>query len=302
MKALQLHGTTGHRTLFGSANFTSAAWKGRNHEALFAAPKAPPLDTLWSDGQDLQHVDLRRLKRLMNTAADDQPSDKSQIFVYWATFDERELVLTVSASRIGDIARVEVEAECDPRRQGDERKRLLDIATAFAAMNNWSAPVLQGHVLKITQKARRQLPERLRVRVIWKDGSTASGPVEALHPDFTDLRDPESGMPWDLSEAISGLCGSKRAIATKLTRKSTLDVDDDVDEEDISPEPETSTLSADAEYHHIPEGISLAKAISKASPERRREMLRLISLRQPIAKDPTSRLLLEATRLALQNE
>jgi hypothetical protein len=302
MKALQLHGTLGHRTLFGSANFTSAAWKGLNHETLFAAPKAPPLDTLWSDGQDLQHVDPRRLKRLLTTAADDQPGDKSLNFVYWATFDERELELTLSASRIDEIARIEVEAECDPRRQGDERHRLLNIATAFSAINNWSAPAVQGHVLKIAQKARRQLPERLRVRVIWKDDSAASGPVEVLHPDFTDLRDPESGMPWDLSEAISGLCGVKRAIATRLMRKSTRDADEDVDEEDISPEPEISTLSADVEYHHIPEGISLAKAISKASPERRQEMLRLISIRKPIAQDPASQLLLEATRLALQEE
>lgn len=303
MKAIELRGNSGARMVFGSANFTKAAWHGGNHETLFRSPVGASLESLWSESQFPKVVDRRRLETLRITAVEDDTASGSQKFIYWATFDESALELIVSASKPNLIAKVQVLASSDPRRFGEEKERLDRIAKQFSESSNWSRLELEGPLVKIKlqQHASRQIPERLRVRAVWLDGTEASSPVEVQNPDFTDLRDAETGMPWDLTTALSGLCTPKQFVATKLTRKSTLDMGGD-DEEEIAAEPQPSSLTADFEYHHVPDGVRLARAIAKASPERRREMLRLISLRKSAANDAVSKFLLEASRLALKDE
>lgn len=305
LKAIELVGSSGRRMLFGSANFTGAAWRGGNDESLFSDDGPTPLEALWQANSQLVTCTSADLKRLSNAPTEDEDRAGKELLLYWATFDEKGKVLRVSADKPRDVSRIEILASCDARRTGEERMKLERAARSFEERGNWSPHRVLGNLLEMRQRELGQLPERVSVRVVWKDGSQDQGPVQIIEPDFVDLRDPETGMPWDLYDTLAGVCLPRTPVASILSRKTTLEVSDeeDVDEEEVEGPPDPSSLSVDPEYHHEPEGVKLARTIARvhAAPEEKEKLRRLLALRRSTVSDPVGRLLLEATRRALED-
>jgi hypothetical protein len=302
LKAIEATGTKGRRTLFGSANFTGAAWMGGNREALFMEDNGHTLELLFKE-YELRQQSIARLRALAaRTASSDAFRDPN--VVYWAVYDERQRRLIISFRSIHKVVRLRVEASVDKRRFGDERARLEKVARIFSSPGSWYPPRFKDGVATMDQRIALQIPERLSVVLQLSNGRELRAGVDPNAPDFGEngTRDPQTGMPWDLSSAVTGIVGIPQLIARPLPKVTTREASgetEDNDEEELQPET-APTLTTDADYHLEPEGVRVARRIRRASRGERTLLKELINRRLQFVEDPRERLLIQASLKALE--
>src|SRR6267142_181378 len=237
-KVIELEGQNGSVSrLFGSANFTSAAWcLKRNTETIFHEITSRKLPQLLDDSVEAISVSGATLEKWATDQFETENEFQgAQRWIYWAAFDEtaNPFRLTVSYFSKDEPIRLRVLAEFD-RRRTELPPRLRGIIEMFQNPQNWTNPNYANGLVEVHLKAEVNLfPERLRVVLYFADGPSIESAVEVANPNF-DLRDLTTGIPLDPSN--ENLLGLGKTIVDPLPKRSTSDeADYDIlgEEEDV---------------------------------------------------------------------
>ncbi|MBX2989143.1 MAG: hypothetical protein KF802_14730 [Bdellovibrionaceae bacterium] len=260
-------------TVYGSANFTAAAWMRGNHEfvGIVKAIPQPP------EAVRLEEVKVSRLEKLIKAtpALEDDDTLPAQPMIFWATYDEThgtlELRHSEKATHVNDV---KWDVEHDKRRDEIHTKqsrlevaKLKKIEADFLDPKAWRKPAFTDQHIRWERTNDRidTVPEHLAIIVTLRDGHIMKAPVIQSFPNFEE-RDPETGFPTETALDLDSLLGRGRPIVRPI--KGRVVVDPDVeDEEDDETNNEESfsipSLSTEAEYNHLPEAVKFTKALSQ---------------------------------------
>jgi len=305
-KVIELEGQNrGVSRLFGSANFTAAAWCNNwNTETIFHEISSRGLPQILSDSVEAISVSGAELEKW----ATDQIETENELqgaerWIYWAAFDETAspYKLTVSYSSKDEPIRLRVLAAFDPRRT-ELPPRLRGVIEAFQNQQNWTNPNYSNGLVEIHLKPEVNLfPERLRVVLDFADGPSIESAVEVANPDF-DLRDLTTGIPLD--PCNENLLGLGKTIVDPLPKRSTSDeADYDIsgEEEDvIEPPMAPDSLSDDPDFDREPQGVQFAKVLAKADGNQLKILRKRITSFRSKVQGPGQKLVLDALYGAME--
>jgi hypothetical protein len=275
--------------VFGSANFTAAAWKGANHELVGIVRKRPqPPQKVRLE--EVKTSDLEKIIR-MTPVAEDDVSLPSHPMIYWATYDETHGVLELRHSEKAAAARsIEWDVGHDPRRDEMNSKesrreveKLKKIEADFLDASAWNKPEFADHHIRWERSQNRidVVPEHLAIVVTLKSGGTMRAPVIQSFPNFEE-RDDATGFPTEATLNLDSLLGRGKPIVRPIKGRVVIDPEVEDEEDDESSNEESfsiPTLSTEAEYNHLPEAVKLIKGLSqiKSKDDRSRVLNRLRS-------------------------
>jgi hypothetical protein len=299
-KVIELEGENGGVSrLYGSANFTAAAWCGNwNTETIFHETAKEGLPQLLGDWLDVVPVSDAQLEKWASGQVDTESEHRgTRRWIYWAAFDEtaKPYKLTVSYSSKDRPTRFRVLAAFDPRRT-ELPPPLRVITDTFQNPHSWTVPKPAIGLLETHLKEEVSLfPERLRVVLDFADGASIESAVEVGNPDF-DLRDLTTGIP--LEPCNENLFGLGKTIVDPLPKRSTSeesDYDISGEEEDIvEPPMATDSLSDDPDFDREPQGVRFAKSLAKADRNQLKILGKRISAFRSQVQGPVQRVLLDA--------
>jgi hypothetical protein len=317
-KIIELEGTTGRvNRILGSANFTGAAWlKKGNTETIFLESGQQSLAKLLPPDYDSLRLTRAAIRHLMRTAKEDEKETPHQDrLIYWASFDEQQNppILTVSYESKDLPIDYKIEAHFDNRHTELTPEKAKSIIKAFENPKNWSKPQIDQSLVRVRcQKRDLQFPEYMRVVLVFSDGSKVGAPVEAINPDFANIRDPATGIPLEAS--LETLLGARKTIVRPFPKKSTVDAtegdegtegDDANGEEDVPEVPwAPESLSEDPDFDRQPLAVRFAKLLSDArkKPALAKKLQERLTRFTTKIDDPAERMLARAVQHTLQNK
>ncbi len=299
-KAIELEDTSGHVSrLFGSANFTGAAWiDSYNTETIFHETAREGLPNLLDDRFEVVSVPQEDLNRW--SAAETETKDENRPehrYIYWAAFDETNQPhkLVISYRSKDRPVSFKISAGFDLRHA--VTPRLQAIVELFQNVDSWIKCKNLKRLLELQLKSRAALfPENIRVTLKFADTTSIESIVEVSNPDF-GMRNWDSGIPLDPS--YENLLGLGKTIVEPLPKRTTSEAADDnvLDEEEDLVEELTApeSLSDDPDFDRQPIAVQFAKSLvrAKANPIQMRILRRRIEAFRSQGQSPTERMILD---------
>lgn len=281
--------------IFGSANFTGAAWLGSNYESITVEKYKSGENFLGCLNEDLKNgvynIAIKDLTKPEIKQENEQKDGRLLPIFYWAIYSERETEIKAHVFFPKGITLVKcrIEARHNPQRDLDsspegseELETLTEIENEFQDKKNWGEPSLSDDgVLTVVGNSNLRTPEMLRMKLSLSDGTEISCQVLPVPPNFED-RDKSTGIPKHNLTVVDLLDETKPIVRPVCTTPIIDDEDQEddefEDEEVISIIPELSSLSESPEFNHLPDAIKIIKKIKKEKDfsERKESIVRLL--------------------------
>jgi len=269
--------------IIGSANFTGAAWHGTNLESVALEEFSRGNDFLsllpHAFDKETNIMPLSDFKKRREEQSDEgkydddlQPNGVTPL-IYWAIYTETEKTISAhydnGATELRDYF---IEARYNSQRDenpiNDDIQRLLEISEEFVMKDNWIEEGSEEGILRIKNTEAMITPEWIRLKLLFKDGTSITSPIILDSPDFSK-RDPNTGIPREIGSVID-LFGHGRPIVSPVGPTHIEHDEDDDDEMDNTEDQdlalvELGSISESPEYNHLPESIKVIKRIKLSS-------------------------------------
>ncbi len=278
-KVIEIDDGRGHvARLFGSANFTGAAWgvKHRGNLELVAVDVSRHglPDLLETRRIEMTTVPDAERRRLARQEEQEQVRRARGPVLLWACLAERPKVLVLARlERSEKVTWWRVDADFDESRADDERERLRKVRESVADRGKWRLQQSGRQIVLNWVGGEFIACERMTLRIRTASGS-CSAPVWVPEPDWSK-RDEKTGIPiatdsdeWSIDAFLRG----QRPIVSLRRKSCDLDQDEEVSEElNATPEPPLSIEHPD--YDHEPELMLIARRL-RDLPEALEDMRR----------------------------
>lgn len=299
-------------TIYGSANFTGAAWMRGNHEIIGIEQIGLHHNSKTALPEDyrFEEIKISELKDIIAHAPSEEEDDTLSVSpaIFWACYSETSGLLEVRHSvRDSEITKVEWLAShnemrdlATSSRSKRELQTLKRIEDDFLDLGAWSEWESKDQVLRWQRHEDRLdiVPEHLAIRITLKGGRFLTAPVVPIDPNF-DERDAATGFPTDTRLDLDSLLGRGQPVVRPIKGRIIVsDVEENEDDESNNDESfSIPSLSTEDEYNHLPDAVKFSKAISKVKSEE--DLLRIKKrLRSLIRRgSPSSELLLARSLL-----
>jgi hypothetical protein len=264
--------------VFGSANFTGAAWgirHGGNLELVAVDSTRTGLPRLLDTRKiEISAVGAAERKRLARQEEQEQLRVARGPVLLWACLAEKPNVQVLARmQRAEKITWWRLDAEYDESRPDDEREKLKKVRERVSDRARWRFAQSGGEIVLDWIGGEFIACERMTVRIRTASG-LCSAPVWVPEPDWSK-RDTKTGIPiatdsgeWSIDAFLRG----QRPIVGLRRKVRDLEQDEEISEElNAAPEPPMSIAHPD--YDHEPELMLIARRL-RESPEALDDMRR----------------------------
>jgi hypothetical protein len=248
--------------IWGSANFTGAAWLGRrNLESIGFQTEAAPFPEMLKSypGFSVASLTTKQLQKLIDTAEKDTDSydDPERPWINWAALEEAKdgrTIVAVSYRSKSPLRAFGFQASFNSDSTTSDNEMLLArIQNAYSSTNNWQATSEEPTLLHLEYTGSPlPPPQKLLLRLDFPNGQYASARVELGQPDF-ELRDSKTGIP--LFPDLEGVLIGRKPIISPRPKISVEETPDDPydEEEELPAVPEVNdSLAAIPDYDRTP--------------------------------------------------
>lgn len=267
--------------LIGSANFTGAAWRGTNLESIALEEFLKGKDFLsllpHAFDKETNTILLSEFKKRQESLLENGENvegfghDDRQPIIYWAKYNEIEKTIFAHYScGTTELKDYLIEARYNSQRDEnpikDDVQRLLEVSEEFVTKENWKDVGSMDGILKVQNTDVMITPEWIRVKLLFKNGTSITSPIILECPDFSK-RDPNTGIPKEIGSVVD-LFGHARPIVKPIGPTIIESDEEDDDEMDNTEDQdhalvELGSISESPEYNHLPESIKVIKRIKQ---------------------------------------